>query len=89
LGFDKPFPGNDTLPIVDAYPAPAVSRASFGHAGFTGTFVWADPEYGLIYVLMCNRVTSSRKNPAFSESQVRYTIQQAIYDAMKLFEIKK
>ena len=39
LGFDKPLIGNDTLSIKEAYPAPQVSPESFGHSGFTGTFV--------------------------------------------------
>lgn len=85
LGFDKPFPGNDTLCLKDAYPAPAVSPASFGHSGFTGTFVWADPAEQLVYVLLTNRVNPSRDNPAFADSQVRYTVQQAIYEAIRRF----
>lgn len=85
LGFDKPYLGNDTLPMKDAYPAPSVSMSGFGHSGFTGTFVWADPEYELIYVLLANRVNPTRENKAFSESMVRYTVQQAVYDAMRRF----
>ena len=86
LGFDRPLPGNDTLAFKDAYPAPGVSASSFGHPGFTGCFVWADPEYGLVYVLMCNRVTPSRDNRAFVDMRIRYAIQQAVYDAIKRFD---
>lgn len=86
LGFDKPYFGNDTLPIKDAYPAPAVPMSSFGHSGFTGTFLWADPENQLVYVLLTNRVYPSRNNTAFTESMARYTIQQAIYDAIRRFD---
>ncbi len=82
LGFDRPTPGNDTLSLEDAYPAPAVSQRSFGHTGFTGTIAWADPEFGIVYVLLCNRVTPTRQNPAFVETRVRYSLQQAVYDAM-------
>ncbi len=85
LGFDKPYPGNDTLKLKDAYPAPAVSPSSFGHSGFTGTFVWADPEYELIYVLLTNRVYPTRDSRAFADSQARYKIQQAAYDAIRRF----
>ncbi|HKK11943.1 MAG TPA: serine hydrolase, partial [Flavobacteriaceae bacterium] len=35
LGFDKPLIGNDTLSLKESYPAPEVSRESFGHSGFT------------------------------------------------------
>ncbi|MDR2883349.1 MAG: serine hydrolase [Alistipes sp.] len=86
LGFDRPAPGNDTLPFEEAYPAPAVSQRSFGHTGFTGTIAWADPEYGIVYVLLCNRITPSRTNPAFVETRVRYSLQQAVYDAVRRFE---
>ncbi len=84
LGFDRPSPENDTLPFDEAYPAPAVSQRSFGHTGFTGTIAWADPEWGIVYVLLCNRVTPSRTNPAFIETRVRYSLQQAVYDAVRL-----
>ena len=86
LGFDKPYPDNATLPVKETYTAPAVSQSSFGHSGFTGTFVWADPEYELIYVLLTNRVNPTRNSKAFSESRARYTIQQAVYDAISLFD---
>ncbi|MDR2911690.1 MAG: serine hydrolase [Alistipes sp.] len=84
LGFDRPSAGNDSLPFEEAYPAPSVSQSSFGHTGFTGTFAWADPACGLVYVFLCNRVTPSRNNKAFVETRVRYALQQAVYDAMRL-----
>ena len=34
------------------------SPRSFGHTGFTGTSLWADPERGLFVVLLTNRVNS-------------------------------
>ena len=39
LGFDKP-----QLNGENANTCGCVSHESFGHSGFTGTFVWADPE---------------------------------------------
>ena len=86
LGFDRPAPGNDTLPFEDAYPAPGASQRSFGHTGFTGTIAWADPACGVVYVLLCNRVTPTRENPAFIETRVRYSLQQAVYDAIDRFD---
>ena len=85
LGFDRPLPGNDTLPMKEAYPAPSASFESFGHTGFTGTVVWADPEYDLVYVLLNNCITPKRDNKAFIEMRVRYSIQQAVYDAIRRF----
>jgi CubicO group peptidase (beta-lactamase class C family) len=86
LGFDRPSKDNDALPFDEAYPAPAASQHSFGHTGFTGCIAWADPDYGLVYVLLCNRVTPTRENPAFIETRVRYSIQQALYEAIFRFD---
>lgn len=36
------------------------SPAAYGHTGFTGTGLWADPERGLAWVLLTNRVHPSR-----------------------------
>lgn len=36
-------------------PGPLFSDASFGHDGFTGTSLWADPKSGLSVVLLTNR----------------------------------
>ncbi|MFY7652164.1 MAG: serine hydrolase domain-containing protein, partial [Chitinophagaceae bacterium] len=48
LGFDKPEKNNafDKNP----YPCFSASTTSFGHTGFTGTCVWADPENELVFV---------------------------------------
>jgi CubicO group peptidase (beta-lactamase class C family) len=86
LGFDRPTPGNDTLSMEEADPAPGVTQRSFGHTGFTGTFAWADPGYGLVYVFLCNRVTPTRNNTAFVETRVRYALHQVVYDAISRFE---
>ncbi len=39
-----------------------MSRKAYGHTGFTGTSLWADPERGLIVVLLSNRVHPTREN---------------------------
>ncbi|HSL89716.1 MAG TPA: serine hydrolase domain-containing protein [Ignavibacteriaceae bacterium] len=38
------------------------SANSFGHTGFTGTSIWADPERNLFVVFLTNRVYPSRDN---------------------------
>ena len=38
------------------------SKSSFGHTGFTGTSVWADPERNLFIVFLTNRVYPTRDN---------------------------
>ncbi|WP_020599547.1 glycoside hydrolase family 3 N-terminal domain-containing protein [Spirosoma panaciterrae] len=79
LGFDKPsftYSGN----------APrSATKASFGHSGFTGTFVWVDPDpaYNLTYVFLCNRVYPTRNNNTLSNLNTRTNIVEALYQATK------
>ena len=82
LGFDKPLIGNDTLPINKAYPAPEVSSKSFGHSGFTGTFVWADPEHELVFIFLSNRVYPNRSHRNIYNLNIRPKVQQVFYQAM-------
>ena len=82
LGFDKPLIGNDTLPINKAYPAPEVSAESFGHSGFTGTFVWADPKQDLVFIFLSNRVYPSRTHRGIYNLNVRPKVQQVFYQAI-------
>ena len=81
LGFDKPLLDNGNLGFDDAYPAPEVSPASFGHSGFTGTFVWADPESQLVYIFLSNRVNPSREHRNLYTLKVREAVQQVFYQA--------
>jgi beta-N-acetylhexosaminidase len=82
LGFDKPLLNNQDLSEADAYPTKGASAASFGHSGFTGTFVWVDPEYDLTYVFLCNRVYPTRNNNLLSEMNIRTQVLQVLYDSM-------
>lgn len=83
LGFDKPLLGNDTLQLEDAYPAPEVSPQSFGHSGFTGTFVWADPENQLVYIFLSNRVYPTRDHRKLYDLNIRSAVQQVFYQAIR------
>ena len=83
LGFDKPLlDGRDGTPRD--YPCPGASPASFGHSGFTGTFAWSDPAYGITYVFLSNRVYTTRNTNLLSEMDIRTNILQALYDAIHL-----
>lgn len=83
LGFDKPLIGNDTLSIKEAYPAPQVSPESFGHSGFTGTFVWADPENEMVFIFLSNRVYPTRTHRNIYNLNIRPALQQVFYIASK------
>ena len=82
LGFDKPLLNNSELPISDAYPAPLSSPESFGHSGFTGTFVWADPKNQLVYIFLSNRVYPSRDHRNLYDLNIRTSVQQVFYQAL-------
>lgn len=78
MGFDKPFKKYDAYGPV----CKSASLSSFGHSGFTGTYVWADPEEDLVYVFLSNRVYPRSDNYKISKFDIRTNIQQAIYDAI-------
>jgi beta-glucosidase-like glycosyl hydrolase/CubicO group peptidase (beta-lactamase class C family) len=83
LGFDKPYMNNEKYTLKDAYPAVNASKNSFGHSGYTGTFVWADPDNGLLYIFMSNRVHPTRDNTKLYNLNIRTTMHQKIYDCIK------
>ncbi|MBS0000829.1 MAG: serine hydrolase, partial [Cyclobacteriaceae bacterium] len=77
LGFDKP-------PLKDkekGMPAKDAGEDSFGHSGYTGTFTWADPETGILFVFMSNRVYPTRQNNKIANLSIRPKMHQLIYDA--------
>ena len=78
IGFDKPVRGDDGGPTCSC-----VSYASFGHTGFTGTISWADPEEGLIYIFLSNRVYPSAENKKLITQNVRTEIMEVIYNSIQ------
>ncbi|GGK41663.1 MULTISPECIES: glycoside hydrolase family 3 N-terminal domain-containing protein [Flavobacteriaceae] len=77
LGFDKP----SLDPEIKASSKYA-SANSFGHSGFTGTFAWADPDNGLLYVFLSNRVYPVMSNNKLIEKDIRSEIHNLIYQAV-------
>ena len=76
VGFDKP-------QLKDKGPTcGCVSRKSFGHSGFTGTYTWADPDEEIVYVFLSNRTYPSSTNRLLVKSGLRTRIQKAIYDSI-------
>ena len=80
LGFDKPEKDNATR--REAYPCLSASPETFGHTGFTGTCVWVDPKYDLIFIFLSNRVNPIENNPYLSRLNIRGRIQETVYQAM-------
>lgn len=81
-GFDKPEKDNNTRP--EAYPCLLASPLTFGHTGFTGTCVWADPIYKLVFVFLSNRINPNDDNKKLLNMNVRGRILEAVYKAMGL-----
>jgi CubicO group peptidase (beta-lactamase class C family) len=78
LGFDKP-----ATDANDGGPAGArTSAQAFGHQGFTGTCVWADPATGILFVFLSNRVHPSADNTKINKLNVRTLTQDYLYEAM-------
>ena len=57
-------------------------KSSFGHTGFTGTAVWADPEHNLVYVFLSNRVYPNAENNKLLREGVRTEIHDVIYNSL-------
>src|SRR5690606_5004274 len=57
LGWDKPVQSSWASP-TSIYASPK----TFGHTGFTGTCIWVDPEFDLVYIFLSNRVYPDMNN---------------------------
>ena len=79
LGFDKPDVKHPkSNPCCDSAPA-----SVYGHTGFTGTCAWVDPDNGLVYVFLSNRIYPHVWNGLLMELDVRGRIQETLYRALK------
>ena len=78
-GFDKPEKDNATR--SEPYPAKSASAGTFGHTGFTGTCVWADPQSKLIFVFLSNRIYPE-DNGVFKNLNIRPKIFETIYQSV-------
>ncbi|HSY60809.1 MAG TPA: serine hydrolase, partial [Cytophaga sp.] len=62
-----------------------VSSATYGHTGFTGTAAWVDPEQGLVYIFLSNRVYPDANNNRLIRDGIRTQIQTVIYKSILNF----
>lgn len=76
LGWDKPEFGEWNSP-ASRYASPR----TFGHTGFTGTCLWIDPEFNLVYIFLSNRVFPDRSDKLI-QTNIRSRIQDVIYKAI-------
>ena len=78
IGFDKPVREGGSGPTCSK----CTSNESFGHSGFTGTVTWADPENGLVYVFLSNRVYPDASNRKIIKTSIRTRVQRLLYNAV-------
>ena len=75
-GFDKPERSGGG-PVTEM-----ASGESYGHSGFSGTYVWIDPQYDLIYIFLSNRIHPNAYNNKLTQNSVRSKVHEAIYNAI-------
>jgi beta-N-acetylhexosaminidase len=80
LGFDKPEKDNATRAVP--YPCASASPLTFGHTGFTGTCIWADPAKQIVMIFLSNRV-NPQESSKLSSLNVRGNIMESIYLALQ------
>ena len=60
------------------------SKNSFGHTGYTGTSIWADPDRNLFVVFLTNRVYPTRENTKIQK--VRPQLHNAVIKSIEKFD---
>lgn len=82
LGFDKPLLEYNKEGSSSAYWA---SPSTFGHSGYTGTLVWADPDQDVLFIFLSNRVHPTRNNRKIYTLAVRPSIHNAVYELLNAY----
>lgn len=78
LGFDmKELNEDKTLNMAEE-----ASEMTFGHLGFTGISVFADPKHDLIFIFLSNRTYPTMNNSLFSKNNYRPRVQSVFYNAL-------
>ena len=78
-GWDKPEPEKGK----GGSAGKLAPKSTFGHTGFTGTTVWADPENNLTYIFLSNRVYPNADNTILLDKGFRTQIHDLIYEAIE------
>lgn len=77
LGFDRWDPKSKK-----GFPSKLASSETYGHTGYTGTCVWVDPKYNLVYIFLSNRVNPIVTDK-LSKLNIRERIQDVVYKAIR------
>jgi beta-N-acetylhexosaminidase len=77
IAFDKPVRNGAGGPTCFG----CASIKSFGHSGFTGNLTWADPESGILYVFLSNRVYPNAENHKLISMDIRTEVMNVVAKA--------
>lgn len=77
LGWDKQSENFDSN-----YISGDASASSYGHSGYTGTMVWVDPKYNLIFIFLTNRVYPNANNNRLNSLKIRRKIHDVVYQSI-------
>ncbi len=80
LGFDMR--QTDTTQSLNM--APLASTLTFGHLGFTGTAVWIDPAWEIVFVFLSNRVWPTMENKKLIDLDIRPRVHEVAYRALMI-----
>jgi beta-glucosidase-like glycosyl hydrolase/CubicO group peptidase (beta-lactamase class C family) len=84
LGWDKPEPGRDNRNPVSDF----ASDQTFGHTGFTGTCLWVDPTYDLVFIFLSNRTYPNVGNTLLQHAHVREKMMDEVYRSIFAYQGK-
>ncbi len=79
IGFDMKELSPKESPNMSALAGPN----TFGHLGFTGTCVWADPDKNLIFIFLSNRTYPTMENNKLISGDYRPRMQSIVYKAIR------
>ncbi len=79
LGFDKPV----NYAPSKKQTCESTSNLSYGHSGYTGTYFWVEPKENFIFIFLSNRVYPNASNEKITSLDIRSSIHQVVYDAIK------
>lgn len=77
LGWDKQPDDHDSHFISSQ-----ASAQSYGHSGYTGTMVWVDPKYDLVFIFLANRVYPNANNNKLNSLKIRRKIHDVVYQSL-------
>lgn len=79
LGFDM----KELDPDRSENMSTLASESTFGHLGFTGCAVWADPEENILYIFLSNRTYPNMKVNKLGRYEYRPRIQSVVYNSVE------